>query len=109
MGVPAGPGGGFRSFSAFKTARGAAGAGKHWHHIVGQTTGNVERFGAEAIHSGDNLIALDAATHARISGFYNSKRGVGGGKTVREWLSSQSFEAQREFGIQVLRDFGVLR
>ena len=99
----------FRSFGAFKWASGPAGPGRQWHHIVGQTAGNVERFGAEAIHSGDNLVNLDRATHARMSGYFNSKQSFTGGKTVRDWLSGQSFQAQRDFGVKVMRDFGVDR
>jgi hypothetical protein len=100
---------GFASFRAFKAARGVAGEGMHWHHIVGQTEGNVARFGAETIHSGANLIRVDAATHARISGYYSSKQAFTGGKTVRDWLGGQSLDAQQKFGQQVLRDFGVKR
>jgi hypothetical protein len=99
----------FASFRAFKVATGAAGPGRHWHHIVGQTPANLERFGAEAIHSTDNLISLEAATHAKISGFYSSKQPFTNGSTVREWLSNQSLESQREFGLKVLRDFGVIK
>jgi RHS repeat-associated protein len=109
----ASPGGlaasGFASFRAFKQAVGPAGRGMQWHHVVGQTSSNIGRFGSEAIHAADNLIALDAATHARISGFYSSKQAFTGGKTVRDWLGGQSLTAQREFGMKVLRDFGVIR
>ena len=109
LGLVTGPARGFSSFAAFKGAAGPAGVGKHWHHIVGQTAGNVERFGASVIHNTDNLIALDAATHARISGYYSSKQAFTNGQTVREWLGNQSLEAQREFGLQVLRDHGVTK
>lgn len=38
---------------------------------------------------------------------YASKLGIDtGGKTVRNWLNGQSFEAQLEFGKRVLRLFG---
>jgi len=47
---------GFHSFAAFKRAMGPAGDGMAWHHIVEQGGGNLERFGAEAIHSTSNLI-----------------------------------------------------
>lgn len=44
-----------------------------------------------------------------MSAFYSSKAEFAGGKTVREWLSSQSYEAQKEFGMRVLRDYGVIK
>ncbi|MEO5625632.1 MAG: hypothetical protein ABIQ70_06475, partial [Dokdonella sp.] len=96
---------GYRSFSAFKRAEGAAGPGMQWHHVVEQTPGNVAQFGAETIHNTENLIRLDTATHRQISGFYSSKA-LGNDMTVRQWLRIQSYEDQRAFGQQALRDFG---
>jgi hypothetical protein len=100
---------GFSSFSAFKRAMGNAGEGKAWHHIVEQTPSNVVKFGAENIHNTNNLMKLPhgkASIHAKISGYYSSKQFFTGGKTVREWLSTQSYEYQYNFGIQKLKEFG---
>lgn len=63
----------------------------HWHHILEQTAGNIAEFGAETIHSAENLIPVSASVHARISGYYSSKQLFTEGKTVRQWLSGQSF------------------
>jgi len=105
------PGGGvvraFRSFGAFKRAMGAADEGMQWHHIVEQA-GNVERFGAEAIHSARNLLQVPTAIHQRISAFYSSKQAFTGGQTVRMWLRNQSFSEQMQFGRDVLRNFGMI-
>jgi hypothetical protein len=101
------PDGGYRSFSAFKRAEGRAGEGYHWHHIVEKTPGNVLRFGPEAVHSTQNLVRLDVATHRRLSAFYSSvRRGVTGSDslTVRQWLSAQPFEAQAAFGRRALEN-----
>jgi hypothetical protein len=101
---------GFRSFSAFKRAMGSAGEGMQWHHIVEQGGGNVGRFGAESIHSTTNLMRLDVATHQRVSGLYSSIRpGITGSDalTVRQWLSGQSLEAQRAFGLQAIENIGA--
>ncbi|GMT98464.1 hypothetical protein KH5H1_25830 [Corallococcus caeni] len=98
---------GYSSFKSFKQAMGPAGNGKEWHHIVEQTDGNVARFGPQALHNTENVIPLSEAAHRQISGFYSSIRSFSQGKTVRAWLSTQSFEAQRAFGLKALRDFGV--
>jgi hypothetical protein len=98
----------FRSFSEFRRAMGSAGPGKEWHHIVEQTPGNVERFGPEALHNTGNVIAIDKTLHQRISALYSSKARVAEGLTVRQWLSSQSFEAQRDFGVDTLRRYGAI-
>nr|WP_254330491.1 TIGR02269 family lipoprotein [Corallococcus exiguus] len=97
------------SFSALKRARGPAGPGKQWHHIVEQTDGNVRRFGPQALHNTDNVIAIDEATHQRISAYYSSKEvALTGVHTIRQWLSSQSFQAQRDFGMKTLIRFGAI-
>ncbi|RKH00368.1 hypothetical protein D7V97_30430 [Corallococcus sp. CA053C] len=97
----------YASFKSFKRAMGPAGEGKEWHHIVEQTDGNVARFGPKAIHNVENVIPVDEAVHRQISGLYSSIRSYSQGKTVRTWLSTQSLEAQRMFGLKVLRDAGV--
>ena len=46
---------------------GSAGQGREWHHIVEQTPGNTERFGGQALHNTENVIALDKALHTNVS------------------------------------------
>lgn len=96
------------SYSGFRTAMGSAGEGKQWHHIVEQTPGNVGRFGSHAMHNTENVIAIDAGVHQQISALYSSKAPFTGGQTIRQWLSGQSFQAQREFGLKTLREYGVV-
>jgi RHS repeat-associated protein len=106
----AGSGGlGFATFDAFKRYAGRAGDGLHWHHLVEQTESNVARFGAEAIQNTSNLVRMAANTHVgkgSISAYYSSVQFFTDGLTVRAWLASQSFEAQREFGIETFKRFG---
>ncbi|MBE4749500.1 hypothetical protein G4177_15150 [Corallococcus sp. ZKHCc1 1396] len=97
------------SFSGLKNALGPAGKGKQWHHIVEQTEGNVQRFGPNTLHNTENVISIDEGVHRRISSYYSSKDSpFTGAQTVRQWLSGQSFQAQRDFGLKLLRDFGVI-
>ncbi|WP_395836605.1 hypothetical protein [Cystobacter fuscus] len=103
------PPNGFRawgSYKSFKRAMGSAGPGKEWHHIVEQTPGNVNRFGARAVQNTENIVPLDKGIHTRISSFYSSVRRdiTGSPLTVRKWLSSQSYEAQREFGLLAIEN-----
>jgi len=97
------------SYGGFKSAMGKAGPGKEWHHIVEQTKGNVKRFGGEALHNTENITALDKALHTRVSAFYSAiKPRITNSNTltVREWLSTQSYEAQREFGLLAMKNIG---
>jgi hypothetical protein len=98
----------FKSFTAFKRSMGSAGKGKQWHHIIEKHKANLKRFGAEALHNTENVIAVNEAPHTRISAFYSSIQRFSEGMTVRKWLSTQSYEAQRAFGLQALRDHGVI-
>ena len=100
---------GFSTFEAFKKAYGPAGKGQAWHHIVERNPSNISKFGAEKIHNTNNLIRLPhgkGSIHAKISGYYSSKKPFSNGLTVRDWLKSQSFEQQYKFGIKTLKDLG---
>jgi hypothetical protein len=76
---------------------------------VEQTAGNVARFGERSIHNTGNLLKVSVQTHRRISGFYSSKQAFTNGLTVRQWLGTKSIKEQYEFGLQVLRQYGVVR
>ena len=102
------------SFGGFKSAMGKAGSGKQWHHIVEQTPGNAKRFGGEALHNTENVIALEKALHDQVSAFYSRIRFFitrSSKLTVRQWLGTQSYEAQREFGLLAMENIrkGVWR
>ena len=63
---------GFDSFRLLKKSLGDAGAGNAWHHIVEQSQINKSGFSAKQIQNIENVIAVDAATHHKISGLYSS-------------------------------------
>jgi hypothetical protein len=86
---------------------GPAGKNKEWHHIVEQTPGNVKRFGPQSLHNTENIIPLDKRLHTDVSALYSSIRHSitqSYTQTVRQWLSTQSYEAQREFGLLALEN-----
>ncbi|RJS24167.1 hypothetical protein DRW03_11240 [Corallococcus sp. H22C18031201] len=98
---------GWASFSGFKKAMGSAGTNKEWHHLVEQTPGNVDRFGATSLHNTENVIPLDKGVHTRVSALYSSIRfdiTESFTQTVRQWLSAQPFAAQREFGLMAIEN-----
>jgi len=102
---------GFATYEDFLKVYGPAGKGRAWHHIVEQNASNIRKFGPHDIHNTENLITLPHGAktiHAKISGYYSSKQPFTGGLRVRDWLNSQSYEAQYQFGIQALKRFGGL-
>lgn len=107
-----GIGQGYNTFRAFKYAQGSAGAGMAWHHIVTQTSTNILRFGANAIHNTVNLIKLPqgpGSLHQQISNLYNSiNPAITGSTTLRvyQWLQTQPYEEQWRFGIEIINRLG---
>jgi hypothetical protein len=102
---------GYSSFRAFKMAEGFASEGMQLHHIVEQTPGNLAKFGPEALHNLENIVQIPRDLHVgkdSISAYYSSKDFFTEGQTVRQWLGPQSFEAQRDFGLNVLRGYGLI-
>jgi hypothetical protein len=104
----------FRSFSSLKNALGDPGAGRQWHHLVEQCQGFLDRsnFDVGRINSVRNVVSLDVDTHKLVSAFYSSVpidqvQFNTGGRRFRDWLNGQSFEAQYEWGLRVLREHGV--
>lgn len=102
----------YESFEAFKKANGPAGDNQAWHHIVEQHSDNIAKFGAENIHNTGNLVNIPSgyqgSLHSKITGLYNSKNFEITGsttQTVRQWLSTQSFDAQYKFGVEKLLEF----
>lgn len=74
--------------------------------MVTQQAGNIERFGAEAIHNTGNLMKIPESLHKKVSAFYASKQSFSEGQRVRQWIGQKSFQEQYEFGIQTLKDLG---
>ena len=97
----------FDSFDAFKRKKGAAGDGMHWHHIVEKNQVEKSGFTQQQVNNTNNIIALDSTTHGKVSGHFNSY--VEGTTTrVRDWLAGQSLDVQFEYGVNILRSFGVV-
>jgi hypothetical protein len=96
---------GYSTFEAFKRAHGSAGSGKAWHHVVEQTAANINKYGAEMIHNARNIVNIPHGTgklHNLISGHYSSIQTYTNGMTVRTWLSTQSFEKQLNYGLEIM-------
>ena len=96
---------GFESFRQLKKELGSPGAGNEWHHIVEQSQIARSGFSSQMIQNTNNIIAVSKTTHRAISGYYSSVQPFTGGMIVRNWLAGQSFSAQYEFGLNVIKMF----
>jgi hypothetical protein len=94
----------FKSFEALKGELGPAGEGRVWHHVVEQRAANIEQFGAEAIHNTQNVVVVPRAVNQTVANYYSSVRpSFTGNQTVRQWLGTQSWREQYEFGQRILK------
>jgi hypothetical protein len=96
----------FDTYEDFRAAFGSAGDGADWHHIVEQYPELINRFGARTIQNTDNIVQIDRGVHTQISAFYSSKQPFTNGSTFRDWLYPQPIEVHREWGEQLLLQFG---
>jgi hypothetical protein len=61
----------------------------------------------EELERASQRFALEKELHIRVSAFYSSIReGITRSShlTVRQWLSTQPYQAQREFGLQAIEN-----
>jgi len=68
----------------------------------------MSKFGSNIIHNTDNVVNLPHGKntlHQKITNYYNSKQLFTGDKRVREWISSQSYQEQYDFGMKVMNKF----
>jgi hypothetical protein len=109
-GSPGGPnwGKGFRNFTQLKNYLGSPGKGNEWHHIVEQSQIKASRagFAPEMIQNVSNVVNVSKDLHRQISAYYSRiDPALSRIMTVRDYVSSMSFEQQYEFGLSVLRRF----
>ena len=96
---------GFDTYRQLKNEIGSPGAGNEWHHIVEQSQISKSGFSPQMIQNTNNIISISKTTHRAISGYYSSVQPFTNGMIVRNWLAGQSFNAQYEFGINVIKMF----
>ena len=106
--IPAGGGVAYESFQQLKNSMGSAGAGMQWHHIVEQCQIKRSGFPVSWIQNSNNVIRITTEIHRKVSAYYSQIQTFTNGMTFRNWVTQFSFEEQYEWGLYVLRLFGVI-
>ena len=78
------------------------------HHIVEQTP-NTGKIPNELLQGRENIVKIPYYIHRDISDYYSTNQKCLGDITPREYLRGKSYEEQYQFGLDVLRDRGVLK
>ena len=81
------------------------------HHIVEQNPANRAKFGDDAIDDPSNIVYVPRLKHEEVTARFNRKAAddPSDRRIVRDVISNMDFQEQREKGLEVLRDLGVLK
>ncbi len=83
-------------------------SGYQIHHIVEQTSARASGFTQSEIDSPTNLVRIPTLKHYEINAYYATPNPDLGGLTPREYLSNEPWYVRRDYGLSILRFFGVL-
>jgi len=107
----------FSSYDAFLKIRlnstftlkyfGPAGGGSQYHHLVTQGGANADTV-LPRLQSMENIIILPTLLHEIVSDEYLKPALDGSNLTLYQWLQTQPYEVQREYGLKILRDLHIL-
>ncbi|SEB46142.1 RHS repeat-associated core domain-containing protein [Arthrobacter woluwensis] len=97
------PAEGFSSFRSAKRSMGSPGDGNVYDHVVEQSQISDKRSGFDPriIHNPRNLNPVPSAINQAKANYYSSVRGFTSNKTIRDWLSGQSFREQYNFSMRI--------
>lgn len=86
-------------------------SGYHRHHIAEESAARDAGFPETLIQGRDNLVLVPVLKHIDISSYYTTKVEQPDGTRIspRDFLQNKSFEERRQFGLNILRDKGVLK
>lgn len=101
-----------RSLDELQDAVGSPGKdGYHDHHIAEQKAARDAGDPESVIQSRDNLVRIPILKHIDITSYYATKIKQEDGSMIspREILKDKDFEARRQFGLDTLRRYGVLK
>lgn len=86
-------------------------AGYHKHHIAEEAAARDAGFSESMIQGRDNLVRIPILKHIDITRYYATRELQPDGRRLspREMLKDKNFETRRQFGLDVLRRYGVLR
>lgn len=88
---------------------GRAGDGSQYHHIVTQGGVNDRNLLSTQLQNTDNVIVLPTLLHEMVSDEYKGPAPDRSNRTLYQWLQTQPYEVQREYGLSILRKLRILK
>lgn len=93
----------YKTFDSLKNNLPDPGEGNVYHHLVEQA--QMTTFGQEAIQNSGNVVPISAELNHELNRLYSSKNADITGSTtltIRDWLRTQNYSANRDFGHEAL-------
>ncbi len=87
---------------------GPAGDGYQYHHIA-EAGINEGAIPISRLQSTDNIIRIPTLLHEEISAAYGRSAPTARNMSLRQWLKGQSYQMQYDYGLNVMRELGILR
>ena len=87
---------------------GSAGDGSQYHHLVTQGGANADTEMPQ-LQSTENIFMLQTLLHEVVSEEYLKPAPDNSNLTLYQWLQTQPYEIQREYGLKILRDLHILK
>ncbi len=88
---------------------GGAGAGNQYHHIVTLGGLNGKNIPPRLLQNTDNVVILPTLLHELASDEYLKPAPDGSKRTLYQWLQTEPYDVQREKGLKILRELGILK
>lgn len=88
---------------------GPAGDGAQYHHIVTQGGANADNIPPLQLQNTENVIILPTLLHEMVNDEYLGPAPDGSNMTLYQWLQTQPYEVQREYGLKIPRDLQILK
>jgi hypothetical protein len=84
------------------------------HHIVGQSDDNLakrflSKFGSDKIDDPNNIVWIPRFLHEEISAYCSSSSDGPGTPLVRDAINKMDFDEQRQEGLRIMRELGILK
>jgi hypothetical protein len=85
--------------------------GYHNHHIAEEAAARSAGYSERRIQGYDNKARIPVVKHIDITAYYNrrAEQSDGSFRTPRDYLKDKDFETRRQFGLKIMRLYGVLK
>lgn len=98
-----------KSLEDLQRAAEVARPGYDRHHIVEQSSAELDNYPRRMIDDPDNLVSIPRMKHWEINAWYQTRNSDFGDVSPRDYLRGKDWDERRRVGLRALKRFGVLK